>query len=80
MDSRLLETQEWLNETYRSESGFTTISEDGTSRSNTFHALIRALQIELGISPTSSNFGDETAKKFKSLSKQSEGDKPTNLN
>ena len=52
-------SQEWLNQTYHGEPGYTDIDEDGSSGWNTMYALTRALQIELGITPASS-FGPTT--------------------
>lgn len=50
MDSRVLQTQEWLNKTYGEVSGFPTVVEDGITGNATFRALIYALQLEIGIS------------------------------
>ena len=49
MDSRVLQTQEWLNKTYGEVSGFPTVVEDGITGNATFRALIYALQLEIGI-------------------------------
>lgn len=50
MDSRVLQTQEWLNKTYGDVAGFPVVDEDGITGQATFKALIYALQIEIGIS------------------------------
>ncbi|GFF44598.1 hypothetical protein IFM58399_07333 [Aspergillus lentulus] len=64
VDSRVLEAQVWVNKTYKKkindESRFPPILEDGITGWNTIHALIRALQWELGIEQLSDNFGDAT--------------------
>ena len=56
-DQMVLQTQQWLNRTYRNKTGFNTIKEDGETGWGTIHALTRALQIELGITATADNFG-----------------------
>ena len=63
-DAMVLKTQEWLNATYGSNSGYITIEENGNTGWTTIYALRRALQIELGITATSSNFGPTTTAKF----------------
>lgn len=65
MDTMVLRTQQWLNETYNGRTGYVPVSETGNTGWNTIYALRRALQIELGITATSSNFGPSTTAKFK---------------
>ena len=60
MDSRVLQTQEWLNKTYGEVSGFPTVVEDGITGNATFRALIYALQLEIGISKPDGVFGNDT--------------------
>ncbi|WP_426623140.1 glycoside hydrolase domain-containing protein [Leifsonia sp. McL0607] len=60
MDLLVLQSQQWLNATYKGRSGFATITEDGSTGWQTMYALTRALQIELGISTPSDNFGPTT--------------------
>lgn len=64
MDKMVLETQKWLNETYGKDSRFKKIDENGKTGWPTIYALIRALQIELGISNTVDNFGPGTQSLF----------------
>lgn len=59
MDQRVLQTQEWLNDTYTGVSGYTPVTEDGATGHQTFTALIKALQIELGIA-VDGDFGPGT--------------------
>lgn len=59
MDQRVLQTQEWLNGTYTGVTGYTPITEDGATGHATFTALIKALQIELGIT-ADGDFGPGT--------------------
>ena len=59
MDQRVLQTQEWLNDTYTGVSGYTPITEDGATGYATFAALIKALQIERGIT-ADGDFGPGT--------------------
>lgn len=61
----VLASQKWLNATYSNNSGYNKISEDGYTGWGTINALIRALQIELNISPTADNFGPSTISVFK---------------
>lgn len=67
MDIKVYQTQCWLNETYGTNSAFQTIDEDGITGTKTIKALIRALQIELGIE-VDGIFGAATASAFSSLS------------
>lgn len=64
MDQMVLKTQQWLNNTYRDRAGFGSVTEDGATGWNTIYGLIRALQIELGISATANNFGPGTQSRF----------------
>ncbi|MDR6938484.1 glycoside hydrolase domain-containing protein [Arcanobacterium hippocoleae] len=64
-DQMVLATQKWLNETYRSRTGFGSVEETGKTGWATIYALIRALQIELGITATANNFGSGTQSRFK---------------
>lgn len=64
MDQMVLLTQRWLNNTYASKAGFGSVPVDGQTGWNTIYGLIRALQIELGIS-TANNFGSVTQARFK---------------
>ena len=64
-DKMVLKTQQWLNQTYNNKTGYVSVTENGNTGWNTIYALRRALQIELGITATSSNFGPSTTAKFK---------------
>ena len=59
MDTRVLQTQEWLNSTYSGSASYTSIPEDGLAGTGTFRALIIALQIELGVT-ADGDFGNGT--------------------
>jgi len=65
VDQMVLRTQQWLNRTYRGRTGFGSVVEDGQTGWGTVNALIRALQIELGITATANNFGPGTQEKFR---------------
>lgn len=67
MDSRVLQTQEWLNKTYGQVAGFPTVVEDGITGQATFRALIYALQIEIGINNPDGVFGNDTLSKCPTL-------------
>lgn len=59
MDQMVQVVQEWLNETYENSPGYEPVAEDGITGWGTIRALIRALQIEIGIAPDG-NIGPAT--------------------
>lgn len=63
-DPLVLKAQKWVNDTYKGKSGFFTVELTGKTGWDTVNALTRALQIELGISALSNNFGPTTARLF----------------
>lgn len=83
-DQMVLATQKWLNTTYGTHPEFKgPIPEDGRTGWGTINALIRALQIELGITQTANNFGPGTQSRFtarwpQGIHQQADGDKSTN--
>lgn len=82
MDQMVLQTQQWLNRTYRDRAGFGSVVEDGLTGWDTIYGLIRALQIELGITATANNFGSGTQSRFSArwpqgIKQQADGDKTT---
>lgn len=56
--------QKWYNEEYSGKNGYVAIGEDGIVGSDTCRALIRALQVELGISTPNGTFGPATISAF----------------
>lgn len=66
IDIKVQETQKWLNTTYGGHSQWKHLDEDGLIGWQTIFGLIRGLQIELGISTLSDNFGDGTMSALKS--------------
>ncbi len=66
MDQMVLKTQQWLNNTYGGKTGYVEVSETGNTGWATISALMRAMQIEFGITATSSNFGPTTTARFNS--------------
>lgn len=60
MDEMVKRTQEYLNLTYSSNSNWITLEEDGFTGWATIRGLIRALQIEIGISTPNGTFGPAT--------------------
>ncbi|WP_308805867.1 glycoside hydrolase domain-containing protein [Atopobium minutum] len=64
-DPMVLRTQQWLNKTYGNNSNFGSVKESGSTGWDTIYGLIRALQIELGITSTANNFGPGTQSRFK---------------
>lgn len=75
MDSRVLQTQEWLNTTYGEINGFPIVEEDGITGNSTFRALIYALQLEIGVEQPDGVFGNDTLNKCPTLT---ESDTPDN--
>lgn len=79
-DPMVLKSQQWLNQTYGGKNGYgDNIAEDGYTGWGTINALIRALQLELGITSTANNFGPSTIAKFNArfpngIQQQSESD------
>ena len=67
MDSRVLQTQKWLNTTYGKINGFPSVDEDGITGNSTFRALIYALQLEIGIENPDGVFGNNTLSKCPTL-------------
>lgn len=83
MDEMVKTVQSWLNKTYQgyvAKGDYQTIPENGKTGWTTVYALTRALQIELGISPTADNFGPGTEKSFKPLTIGANDAKPSNIN
>ena len=81
-DPYVLNVQEWLNDNYGqyvSSGRFNLVEENGKTGWPTIYALIRALQIELGIQVTADNFGNGTINAFKAkyptgIHQQADGD------
>lgn len=66
MDLQVQKSQQYLNTTYDSETGFVALTEDGQTGWPTIFGILRALQIELGIASPSTNFGPATSAAFTS--------------
>lgn len=64
MDLKVLETQTWLNSTYGAHAQWVVVPENGLTGWTTIYGLTRALQIELGITTLSTNFGSGTLSAF----------------
>lgn len=77
LDEMVLRTQQYLNTTYRSNSNWIMISEDGQTGWGTIRGLIRALQIETGISTPNGTFGPATEAACPTLSKNLNPDEKT---
>lgn len=56
--------QKWLNQTYKGKSGWGSVPEDGKTGWPTIYGLIRAVQVELGITSLADNFGPTTQAKW----------------
>lgn len=79
MDEKVLAAQRWVNITYGNVSGYRRCPEDGVTGWATIHSLIRALQIELGVTPLSDNFGPATLSKLSALGDIRPGSPHTNI-
>ncbi len=66
VDPQVQVTQQWLNTTYGSHAQWVYVMQDGNTGWGTINGLIRALQIELGISVLSDTFGPTTMAQFTS--------------
>lgn len=67
MDPLVQQVQEWVNAEYTGRTGYgDPVAEDGITGWSTAYALTRALQIELGITNTSNNFGSGTKAAYES--------------
>ncbi|MEV2282891.1 glycoside hydrolase domain-containing protein [Paenibacillus larvae] len=62
MSKEVLDAQVWLNSTYGKDSRYIRVKETGYPGTATSKALISALQIELGLSSVTGNFGNMTSK------------------
>ncbi|WP_347449170.1 glycoside hydrolase domain-containing protein [Terrisporobacter vanillatitrophus] len=60
IDEMVKKTQEYLNKVYSNNSNWVAITEDGLTGWGTIRGLIRALQIEIGISTPNGTFGPAT--------------------
>ena len=58
------EAQNWVNSTYGAVAGYTPVEADGVTGWRTVFALTRGLQVELGITALSDNFGVTTSARF----------------
>lgn len=63
-DPWVFRTQRWLNQQYGSISGFGSVEENGKTGWNVIYGLLRALQIELGISSPVNSFGPTTSARY----------------
>lgn len=63
-DPYIRNVQVWLNKNFGDDSRYNKIEENGKISLATINAMIRGLQIELGISVTADNFGDGTVRAF----------------
>ncbi|WP_434799226.1 glycoside hydrolase domain-containing protein [Terrisporobacter vanillatitrophus] len=68
-DEMVLKTQRYLNSTYSNNPNWVTLDEDGFTGWNTIKGLIRALQIETGISTPNGTFGPATEEACPTLQK-----------
>lgn len=75
MDQKVLMTQVWLNNTYSGKTGYIHCDEDGATGNGTIASLISALQIEIGVSPVTGEFGPLTASMCPTLKLGSAGNK-----
>lgn len=60
MDEMVLKAQKWVNSTYEMHAGFQKSPENGKTGWGTMYALTMGLQVELGVTELSENFGPTT--------------------
>ncbi|HWT73914.1 MAG TPA: glycoside hydrolase domain-containing protein [Mobilitalea sp.] len=73
-DVKVLEAQQWLNQTYTGKYTYVPVTEDGITGASTVKALIIALQIELGMGSSSNgSFGPTTTSKCPIISRSNPG-------
>jgi peptidoglycan hydrolase-like protein with peptidoglycan-binding domain len=73
VDQKVLEAQQWVNQTYGGVSGYQACAEDGITGWGTMYSLVMGLQSELGISPVVASFGPGTTSRFAALGGVGEG-------
>ena len=80
-DLAVYAAQKWVNKTYKGKAGYEKTDEDGAIGNGTVSSLVRALQIELGISEVDGAYGKGTQAKVPTLSKgcESKDNISTNL-
>ncbi|PEM35717.1 glycoside hydrolase domain-containing protein [Bacillus pseudomycoides] len=64
MDQMVKQAQEWVNSTYKGRAGYEEVQVTGKTGWSTMWALTRALQLELGITETATDFGPTTLKEI----------------
>ncbi|MED1287605.1 glycoside hydrolase domain-containing protein [Bacillus mycoides] len=64
MDQMVKQAQEWVNTTYKGKAGYKEIEVTGKTGWSTMGALTQALQLELGITATSTSCGPTTLKEL----------------
>ncbi|MDC0826644.1 glycoside hydrolase domain-containing protein [Lactococcus petauri] len=78
-DELVLATQQWLNKTYGHIPDFNQAPEDGNTGWSTIYSLIEGLQVELGITALSPNFGDTTYRLYEQQITPNWNNLPTNV-
>ncbi len=73
MDEKVKEVQKWLNENYGDNSQFIKVEEDGITGNSTCKALIRVMQIELGLATVDGVWGNSTTSAYSSIGIKSSG-------
>lgn len=66
-DANVLRAQRYLNNMYGHRDEWVELEEDGVTGTSTCQGIIRAFQIENGISPVTGNVGNLTLSKMRSL-------------
>lgn len=63
-DPYVLNVQQWVNNKFRGQPGYTEIPENGNTGWTTIYALLHGLQITLEVGSTANNFGNGTINAF----------------
>lgn len=79
VDERVLEAQQWVNETYAGVPGYNACAETGKTGWSTMYSLTRALQHELGITALSDSFGPTTMSKVDARGGVGPGESNSNI-
>ncbi|PLR94623.1 hypothetical protein [Bacillus sp. T33-2] len=77
MDEMVIKVQQWVNSTYSGRYGYNRAPETGKTGWSTMYALTTALQIELGISKPSDNFGEGIKAAYRAWGEMVRGLVPT---
>lgn len=79
VDQNVLTAQRWVNSQYSSKPGYQRCPEDGRTGWSTMYSLIMGLQVELGITALSANFGPGTLSRLEARGALRDGESNGNI-